>query len=490
VSTTHQLTPTSHLRLGHGRVEITPPVGIYHRMWGAARHDRASGVHRPLIADLLAFAPLHEAEDNSAGWIQAQFDMVGLGGGDHQAMIDAIVEGSGLAANQVVLSYSHSHSAGFFSRDRAELPGGELIGPHLEEVKEKVRAAARLAVHSLSEVILTYGFGRCGLVANRDYWDSERSAYACGFNPDAPADDTVVVARATSPQGRLLATLVNYACHPTTLAWDNTLISPDYIGAMRATVEQATGAPCIFSLGACGDLGPRQGYLGDPQVADCNGRQLGYAALAALERLDPPGQDFSYLGPVVSGATLGAWGHTPQNEQRASEVRTFAGGAFSVDLAQRERPDAAQLALDLAGWLERQQAADSQGDTVAARDYGAHAERARRWLRRLGDLPSGPTYPFGFTVRRVGDAFWVSTGGEPYNALQTRLRESFPNHPVVVSVLAGELSVAYLLPADRYGRGLYQEEPSILAKGCLETLGDAIIAEMESLVAPGATETG
>jgi hypothetical protein len=34
--------------------------------------------------------------------------------------------------------------------------------------------------------------------------------------------------------------------------------------------------------------------------------------------------------------------------------------------------------------------------------------------------------------------------------------------------------VAYLLPRDRYGRGLYQEEPSILAPGCLEELADAI----------------
>src|SRR4051794_20752813 len=46
----HVDTPQSVCRLGLARADITPPVGIYHRMWGAATHDRASGVHRPLTA--------------------------------------------------------------------------------------------------------------------------------------------------------------------------------------------------------------------------------------------------------------------------------------------------------------------------------------------------------------------------------------------------------------------------------------------------------
>src|SRR6185369_13887791 len=108
-----------------------------------------------------------------------------------------------------------------------------------------------------------------------------------------------------------LATIVNYACHPTTLAWENALISPDFPGAMREVVEGTTGVPCLFLQGASGDLGPREGFVGDPAVADRNGRQLGHVALAALEALPPPGTRFEYEGPVISGATLGAWRHVP-----------------------------------------------------------------------------------------------------------------------------------------------------------------------------------
>jgi hypothetical protein len=33
-------------RAGLSRCDITPPVGIYHRMWGAATHDRSTGLRQ------------------------------------------------------------------------------------------------------------------------------------------------------------------------------------------------------------------------------------------------------------------------------------------------------------------------------------------------------------------------------------------------------------------------------------------------------------
>ena len=54
-------TPTSRCRFGIGRVDITPSVGIYHRFWGAAAHDRATGVDRPLTAAAVILQPLNAA---------------------------------------------------------------------------------------------------------------------------------------------------------------------------------------------------------------------------------------------------------------------------------------------------------------------------------------------------------------------------------------------------------------------------------------------
>jgi hypothetical protein len=475
MSTTTVATPTSLLRFGRARADITPPVGVYHRMWGAARHDRATGVHRPLFGSVMA---LGRREETAPAMLRVHVDMVGLAKEQHKTLTRLLSEAADVAPEQVAIIYSHTHSGGVFRRDRMAMPGGELIAPHLERVGVSLADACRQAIATMQPATISYAAGRCDLAANRDYWDEARHGYVCGLNPDSAADDTVLVGRVTDAEGRTIAVIVNYACHPTTLAWENTLISPDYVGALREVVERESGAPCIFALGACGDLGPRHGFVGDPAVADQNGRQLGYAALAALASLGPPQTDFRYVGPVISGATLGVWAHEPFSAERREQASLFSGGARTVELPLKPRPDEAQLNEDVARWESRQREADQGGDRVAARDFGARAERARRWLGRLADLPIGSTVPFPYSVYRLGDAFWVTSDGEPYNLVQRELRRRFPQHPVLFSPLDGGQSGAYLLPVDRYGAGLYQEEASSFAPGCLEMLIAAIATQM------------
>src|SRR5437867_552907 len=42
--------------IGVAREDITPPVGIYARNWGAAKNEIAEGIHRPLTLTCVAFA--------------------------------------------------------------------------------------------------------------------------------------------------------------------------------------------------------------------------------------------------------------------------------------------------------------------------------------------------------------------------------------------------------------------------------------------------
>src|SRR5207244_3080932 len=131
---------------------------------------------------------------------------------------------------------------------------------------------------------------------------------------------------------------------PTTLAWENTLISPDYVGAMREVIERHTSAPCLFLQGASGQLGPKEGYVGDTAVADRNGRQLGFAALSGLEALPPPDTYFEYAGPVVSGAILGTWKHKPTDR----DFTTWKTRTFTANLQYRmELPTEADTRAEL-----------------------------------------------------------------------------------------------------------------------------------------------
>lgn len=467
----------SILQLGYARAEITPPVGIYHRMWGAARHDRASGIHRPLNADVLVLEPT----DGTERVVRVQLDLVLLGNDQTRPLTESIVAAADVNADQVLVTHSHSHSAGLFLPDRIPLPGGELIESYLEYLRTTVEALTHTALRNLQPVTMTYAHGRCNMAANRDYRDPEREIYVTGYNPSVAADDTLVVARVEDALGSPVLTVIHYACHPTTLAWDNSLLSPDYVGAMREVVEREIDAPCVFFQGACGDLGPKDGFTGDTEVADRNGRQLGYAALSALESLGPARTDFNYLGSVESGATIGTWGWQPFDAERLNQVRRWAGGSFIAYLPYGSVPDRQQLQTDLARFSDEQKRADAEGDVSAARDAGALAERCRRWLNRLEDLPKGDSFPYRYSVFQFGDALWITCSAEPYNALTRELRRRFPDLVLLLSPIAGDAQLAYLLPMDRYGQGLYQEEPSCLDSGCLELLTEAITQTIEEV---------
>jgi hypothetical protein len=476
----HVDTPQTRCQAGVSRGDITPPVGIYHRMWGAAVHDKATGVHRPLLATLLWLQPV------SGDIKQAQL-IVGL---DHCVMDtdemtrirEAAALATSLAPNQVQVSLSHTHGSGWMSRTRAHFPGGDLIAPYLDDVVQKVAQLAQQARQAIQPATIVYGQGRCNLAANRDYWDADHQQYVCGFNPLGSADDTVFVARITA-ESRTVATMVNYACHPTTLAWDNTAISPDYVGAMREVIEQATKAPCLFLQGASADLGPREGFVGDWQVADRNGRQLGYAALSTLEAMPAAGTRFVYAGPVVSGTTIGTWKHVALDADTLKRQEVWQLRQMSVGLPYRhDLPDLAQTKAAHARWQQEEATARAAGDEQKARDCRALVEQANRQIMRLSVLPVGKVFPFRVNVARLGDALWVLVPGELYQLFQITLRLRFPMHPVIVATLTGDWLPGYVPGAWSYGYGIYQETIAAVGAGSLEALIEAIAREMSTMI--------
>src|SRR6187455_710505 len=87
----HVETPQSLCRFGLARCDITPPVGIYHRMWGAATHDRAAGVHRPLTATALVLLPLGTADEGPQPLVIVSLDHCLLGEAEIKLLRDAIL---------------------------------------------------------------------------------------------------------------------------------------------------------------------------------------------------------------------------------------------------------------------------------------------------------------------------------------------------------------------------------------------------------------
>jgi hypothetical protein len=474
----HVDTPQAFCRLGVARGDVTPPVGIYHRMWGAATHDRSTGVHRPLTATVMAVRPTDETD---AGQALVSLDHCIIGGQDLDHIRARVAASTSFRAQDVHVTLTHTHGAGLMMRDRANLPGGDLIAPYLDELAAHVAQLAREAEQRLRPARIVYGTGRCDLAAHRDYLDEQDGRYVCGFNPGHPADDTLLVARATDEDGQTLATVVNYACHPTTLAWENTLISPDYLGAMRETIESATGgAPCLFLQGASGELGSREGYVGDTAVADRNGRRLAYAALSALESLPPAGTRFAYKGPVVSGALLGTWAHESLDAEAIARASRWRYRAWTIELPYRpDLPKLAATRTERDRLVADERAAQGRGDDTAARDLHARVEQADRQIMRLEALPPGDAFPLSAAAWQLGDAIWLFVAGEHYSVLQTKLRERFPDVPLLVATITDGWQPGYLPTAQTYGKGIYQEIISMVAPGSLERVIEELGAQVE-----------
>lgn len=469
------------MNFGTHQCDITPPVGIYHRFWGAAKHDMATGVHRPLTATALVFSDA----DQSGRVIVLAVDHCIFRPADMREILSRVSDLAGVPQEQVVVQLAHTHSGGHIVTDRSDQPGGHLIRPYLDQITEKMADAVRRAVKSIEPCVLTFAETTCNMAHQRDDWDDEIGRHVCGFQPDGETDFPVKVVRISRAEpasendtDQLVMTLVNYPCHPTTLAWDNTLISPDYVGTLRSTIEEATGAPCAFLQAPCGDIGPRHGFVGDTSVADKNGRQVAYSALSTIESSSPAGCDFHYLGAVISGATLGAWEFRPHDEARRSQAADFQVRSWKLPLPYLAgQPTVDEARAEIAELTETEAAQRSSGQADAAAETRAIIERRRRLIERVRTLPEGDSYPYPMTAWQTGDILWLAVEGEPYYELQQRVSAAFPDRPVIVMPLANGSESSYLPPRDRYGKPLYQAEIAVLDAGCLESIAESAIQQ-------------
>lgn len=445
--------PRTRARIGVARRDITPPVGIRAKNWGPADWERSEGAHRPFELTALAVVggddrPRVLLAVDGTWWRRVA---------DERSVRGAILDGLGLQPDQLMLSLSHTHAGAVLCAADAHLPGGELIPGYLEALAAAGIAAGREALDGAVPGLIEWTTGTCTLAADREVDVDGRPLV--GYNPAGAADDTVTIGR-LSVDGAVRGTIVNYACHPTTLAWQNREVSPDYVGAMREIVEAATEAPCLFVQGASGELAPREQYTGDVAVADRHGRSLGHAVLAALDALPVPGEELTLEGVVESGAPLAIWAG-----RAAAGGEGAAGSVTRVELPLRDLPTLDELAEE---WKDI--------------DPRSREERLGRARNLRDGYIEGPTVQHPVWAWRLGDAVIVGHPGEAYSRLQTTLRARFPETPIVVMNLTNGPGFVYLPTRDAYERGAYQAWQTPLAPGALDLLEEHAVVVVAALL--------
>ena len=211
---------------------------------------------------------------------------------------------SAAGISHLIIMASHTHSG---PNILDSYPGNRAPEWEVATI-EKIVSAISDAASRLVEARIGTGRGEVYIGYNRRQVHADGSVSMLwtnpGKQPTSPLDPTVSVVRIDDNQGKPLAILVNYACHPVVLGADNRQYSADFVGIMATTVEAAFGRVpiCFYLQGGDGDINPYYATtaLSDGAIAkrDWTGKTLGdevvrVAKTTKTEIVEKPAIDFA-----------------------------------------------------------------------------------------------------------------------------------------------------------------------------------------------------
>ena len=125
-----------------------------------------------------------------------------------------------------------------------------LQSRYQEDLCGWIAEAAREADERMVPARIGAGRGECRIGVYRRETDPDGEIFL-GEVPGHPTDPDVGVLRVDNLDGRPVATVFSYGCHPVTIGPRSMVASPDFPGAARTLVESAIGGLSLFLQG-CG----------------------------------------------------------------------------------------------------------------------------------------------------------------------------------------------------------------------------------------------
>lgn len=256
------------LRAGFACDTVNPAEGVF--LAGYDYNRKCTGTHDDIYAKAAVF------QDGKEAVALLVIDSISLQYDTVKAIREAAakqITGSALPTEHIIVQATHTHSApdaiGIYGADETHCGRDDAYMTKLIEVAAKQVATAASA---LQPVQLAYAETECkGWVDN----DSE---------PDI-LDSSVTILMVNDAKGAPLATLTNFACHPTVLE-DETKSGADWVGYFYKAMNARPGLN-MFLQGAIGcwvqPHTPERTYT----LAQRDGEDLAAKVLAAVEKPTP-----------------------------------------------------------------------------------------------------------------------------------------------------------------------------------------------------------
>lgn len=218
-------------RVGAGRADITPEVGVPLGGYGA-RHGVSDRVAAPLCCTAFVF------DDGSTRACLVTCDLLYVTADIVEAVRREISTRIGIPPGAVLLAATHTHSG------PANLTR-EADGDYVQFVAKRVGDAVQVASTTAEPATVRISTAELrGISLNRR-------------DPAGPIETSLrtIIAEAAADR-KAIGVLMNYACHATVLEADSLAISPDFPGAAVTFVESETGATAAYLQGCAGAINP------------------------------------------------------------------------------------------------------------------------------------------------------------------------------------------------------------------------------------------
>ncbi len=442
------------LKVGTGRTDITPPVGIAHAGWGAATHQRAEGVDMPFYATALYVT------DGDLEIAIVDIDAGILLNEDDAAIRAEVASVAGIKPENLRLSATHTHS-GPVNRQSWLDEGMELVGPYWDSLPERVATAVNTARHNAKPAHVGVGKGTSTINVNRRPALADGTLFT-GRNWDGVVDRELGIVAINDTDGNPIATLLNFACHPTILGPANKLLSPDFPGYARKVVEQYGGGLCLFLQGAAGNCGPTHGFIGEVAVAKWLGERLGLESARIRLEIDPVPRKERLIEVVQSGADLGMYEDDPAGEpdDTLRIINTTA------KLPVGKFPSIAEAQADFNSIVETLNHTRKTGTEAEIKLAVSNAKRAGFVLGNATRTADGPML-MPVQAMRIGPAALVAIPVEAFCEIGIAVKNASPAQQTLFSGYTNGY-MGYMPMADNFEEGGYEVVTTPMAAGAAE----------------------
>lgn len=327
--------------MGYAQADITPTEACQLAGFEAREDNLSRGVWHRLLAQVLFW----QGEEPICCLIT--IDSLGFTVALTDKLRKQVAQKLGLAAEQVMVCFSHTHAAPNAAEEKA----------YYRFVCEQIVEAACRARLFAVPVQVAWGMAVNTVGSNR------RAG-------KADFDERLGVLQITDVKGNVpLAILLRITAHANVLLGDNWRISSDYFGAVRQRLSARYGCPVLVIQGASGDVRPKyrqdDGDFWETHPAEA-AVQAADDALWRKQAEAQSEQALTRMAEQVEQAVAAVWADLSsqpvKNVAMFSQTHTFFADVPTVGRAQTIAAEAKQFAaIDGRGWLEEVQRLQNDG---------------------------------------------------------------------------------------------------------------------------------